>query len=164
MGNAGPLYAPGMVGRLRRAWSGLPVWARWVLAVYLIVFADGTGAHVRDLARGGTHAYSWAPHIWIQVFFTGLVVLDPLVIAAVAFVRREGVWLAAGVMVLDVAANATANWPSPRAGPARPADLGGLTLIVVVCVFVLATAPPLLRVVRRGQDRPHAVATVRSGQ
>ena len=27
---------------LRTAWGGLPVWARWVLAVYLVGFTDGT--------------------------------------------------------------------------------------------------------------------------
>ena len=62
--------------------------------------------------RGGIHTYSFLPQAWIQVFFVSLVVLDPLVVALVAFVRREGIWLAAGVMVLDVAANWIGNWPS----------------------------------------------------
>ena len=66
-----------MAARLRRAWAGLPGWARWVLAVYLIGFAQGTGAHVLDLLRGGIHAYSSLPQAWIQVFFVSLVVLDP---------------------------------------------------------------------------------------
>ena len=138
-----------MVGRLRNAWAGLPRWARWVLAVYLIVFADGTGAHIRDLARGGIDAYSWAPHLWIQVFFTALVILDPLVIVLVAFVRREGVLLAVAVMVLDATANWITNWSS------RHAQLPTLALIVVVCVFVLVTGPPLLSAVSsRGDDPP----------
>ena len=131
-----------MVGRLRSAWAALPRWARWVLALYLIVFADGTGAHIRDLARGGIDAYSWAPHVWIRVFFTALVILDPLVIVLVAFVCRAGVWLAAAVMTLDATANWITNWS------ARHAQLPSLALIVVVCVFVLVTAPPLLRVIK----------------
>lgn len=137
-----------MVGRPRSAWADLPRWARWMLAVYLIVFADGTSAHVRDLARGGIHAYSWAPHVWIQVFFVALVILDPLVIVLVAFVRREGVWLAAAVMVADATANWITNWSSPRA------QLPALALIVAVCVFVLVTARPLLRVINSASGRP----------
>ena len=115
-----------MAARLRRAWADLPRWARWVLAVYLIGFAEGTGAHVRDLVRGGIHAYSSVPQAWIQVFFVSLVVLDPLVVVLIAFVRREGIWLAAGVMVLDVAANWTGNWPSLDEDPARLLRPGGL--------------------------------------
>jgi hypothetical protein len=94
-----------VAARLRRAWADLPGWARWVLAVYLIGFAQGTGAHIRDLMRGGMHAYSLLPQAWIQVFFVSLVLLDPLVVVLAGFVRRAGIWLAAGVMVLDVVAN-----------------------------------------------------------
>ena len=56
--------------------------------MYLIGFAQGTGAHIRDLMRGGIHAYSSVPQAWIQVFFVSLVVLDPLVAVLIAFVRR----------------------------------------------------------------------------
>ena len=73
--------------RLRRAWADLPAWARWVLAVYLIGFAQGTAAHIRDLTRGGIHAYSTLPQAWIQVFSVSLVLLDPLVVVLAAFVR-----------------------------------------------------------------------------
>jgi hypothetical protein len=125
----------------------LPRWARWVLAVYLVGFAQGTGAHIRDLARGGIHAYSWLP-VWIQVLFVSLVVVDLLVVVLVAFVRREGIWLAAGVMVADVAANWTGNWPSLSADPARLLRPVGLLPITLFGVFVLVTALPLLRVVK----------------
>ena len=58
------------VGRyLRSTWAALPVWARWVLAVYLIGFADGTAAHARDLARAGFDAYSGFPQVPLRVFF-----------------------------------------------------------------------------------------------
>jgi hypothetical protein len=137
-----------VAARLRSAWADLPRWARWVLAVYLIGFAQGTGAHVRDLARGGIHAYSAVPQAWIQVFFVSLVVLDPLVVVLAAFVRRAAIWLAAGVMVLDVAANWIANWPSLRADPARLLHPVGLLPITLFGVFVLATTRPLLRVIR----------------
>ena len=137
-----------MVGRLRNAWAELPRWARWVLAVYLVGFAQGTGAHIRDLMRGGIHAYSAVPQVWIQVFFVSLVVVDPLVVVLAAFVRREGIWLAAGVVVLDVAANWIANWPSLQENPVRLLRPVGLLPITLFGVFVLATALPLLRVMK----------------
>jgi len=137
-----------VAARLRRAWADLPQWARWVLAAYLAGFAQGTGAHVRDLARGGIHAYSALPQVWIQVFFVSLVVLDPVVVVLVAFVRRAGVWLAAGVMILDVAANWIGNWPSLQEDPARLLRPVGLLPITLFGAFVLATTLPLLRVVK----------------
>jgi hypothetical protein len=39
---------------LRSAWAALPGWARWVLAVYLIGFADGTAAHARTWPGPGS--------------------------------------------------------------------------------------------------------------
>ena len=69
--------------------------------------------------RGGVHACSWLPQAWIQVFFVSLVVLDPLVVVLAAFVRWEGIRLAAGVMVLDVAAYWIGDWPSLDEDPAR---------------------------------------------
>jgi hypothetical protein len=51
------------------------------------------------------------------VFFVSLVVLDPLVVVLTAFVCRAGIWLAAAVMAVDIAANWTANWPSLQEDP-----------------------------------------------
>jgi hypothetical protein len=120
----------------------LPSWAKWVLAVYIIGFADGTGAHVEDLVRGGIHTYSSYSQVPIQVFFVSLVALDPLVAVLVAFVRREGVWLARGVMVADVAANWIGNWPELRSDPLRM-----IGLIPVFGLFVLVSSFPLLRII-----------------
>ena len=100
--------------------------------------------------RGGIHAYSSFPQAWMQVLFVSLVVLDPLVVVLVAFVRREGIWLAAGVMVLDVAANWIGNWLWLQQDPARLLRPVGLLPITVFGVFVLVTALPLLRVMRTG--------------
>jgi hypothetical protein len=133
--------------RLRRAWADLPRWARWVLAVYLIGFVDGTADHVHWMTHGGIHAYARSyPPIAIQVFFVSLVVLDPLVVVLVAFVRREGIRLAAAVMALDVAANWIGNWTRIRHAwvPNVP------WLISLFSVFVLVTALPLLRIMKAG--------------
>jgi hypothetical protein len=146
------VYAARVAVRLRTAWADVPRWARWVLAVYLIGFAEGTADHVRWMTHGGIHAYAPSyPQIAIQVFFVSLVVLDPLVVALVAFVRREGIWLAAAVMGLDVAANWTGNWARIRHNwePNVP------WLITLFGVFVLATALPLLRVMNGSQRRIH---------
>ena len=140
-----------MAAALRSAWAGLPGWARWVLAVYLIGFAQGTGAHIADLMRGGIHAYSFAPQAWIQVFFVSLVVLDPLVVVLAGFVRREGIWLAAAVMALDVAANWIVNWAWLAQDPARLLHPVGLLPITLFGVFVLMTWLPLPRVMPGGQ-------------
>lgn len=139
----------GRDGCLRRAWGALPVWARWVLAVYLLGFADGTAAHVRDLARPGLHAYSGFPHVPLRVFFISLVVLDPLVLVLAAFARPAGVWLAAVVMVLDVTANTAGNWPRVRRDPVWLVSPAGLLVIIVFGAFVLATAPAMLHAIRR---------------
>ena len=116
--------------------------------MYLIGFAQRTGAHIRDLMRGGIHACSSVPQVWIQVFFVSLVVLDPLVVVLIAFVRREGIWLAVGVMVLDVAANWTGNWPSLEEDPVRLLRPVGLLPITLFGVSVLVTTLPLLRVMK----------------
>jgi hypothetical protein len=122
----------------RERWAGLPVWARCVLVAYVAGFTDGTGAHLRDLARGGLHAYAFAPAP-IQVLFVGLVLLDPLVAGMCAAACRAGAWLAAAVMAVDVAA----NWYVSRNSLARPAD--GLLAITVFGLFVLASVIPLQR-------------------
>lgn len=139
-----------------RAWGALPVWARWVLAVYLIGFTDGTAAHVRDLARGGFHAYAGFPDVPLRVFFTSLVVLDPLVVVLAAFVRPAGIWLAAVIMTLDVAANTSGNWPRVSHDPVWLVSPAGLLVLVVFGAFVLATAPAMLRAtsVRHGPSPP----------
>ena len=97
------------------------------------------------MTHGGIHAYAQSyPQIAIQVFFVSLVVLDPLVIALVAFVRREGIWLAAVVMALDIAANWIGNLTSIR----RDWVTNVPWLITLFGALVLVTVLPLHRVVR----------------
>lgn len=46
----------GAVGfELPERWGAQRLWARWVLAVYLIGFVEGAGSHIADLVRGGIH-------------------------------------------------------------------------------------------------------------
>jgi hypothetical protein len=142
----------GLARDLRSAWAALPVWARWVLAVYLIGFTDGTAAHTRDLAQAGFRAYSGFSQVPLRVFFTSLVLLDPLVVVLAALVLPAGVWLAAVVMALDVTANAVGNWSWLHADPGRLLSSPGLLALAVFGVFVLATAPAMLRATRIVRD------------
>ena len=122
----------------------MPIWARWVLAVYMIGFVEGFADHVRWMTRGGIHAYAHDyPLVPIQVFFVSLIVVEPLTIVLLGFVRREGIWLACAVMVLDIAANWIGNWSHVRDDWA----LNVPWLITVFGLFVLSFSLPMLRLV-----------------
>jgi len=124
----------------------LLVWARWVLGLYMTGFADGTADHVRWMTRGGIHAYAPSyPLVPIQVFFVILVVADPLIVVLLGLVRRDGIWLACAVMVLDIVANWAGNWSRIHHDP----GLNVPWLITLFGVFVLASAPPLLLLLRQ---------------
>ncbi|MEW2467970.1 hypothetical protein AB0919_23565 [Streptomyces sp. NPDC046994] len=118
--------------------------------MYLIGFTEGTGSHIADLVRGGIHAYALFPPVSLQVFFVGLVILDPLAAVLVGLVRREGIWLASTVMVLDVSANWWGNRHWLREDPAQ---LLWLLPITLFGVFVVAFAVPLHRAVAGAASR-----------
>lgn len=127
--------------------------------MYCLGFVDGTCSHFIDLARGGIHVYASFAPVPLQVFFVGLAVLDPLVVAMVALARWEGVWLACGVMVLDMIGNWITNWPRLRADPAWLLRPVGLTPIMLFGLFVLATAVPVLRAMGAGGSVPGAASS-----
>lgn len=127
-GAAGPAirFLAGGRALLRREWGARPPWARWVLAGYLIGFADGTAAH-------------------LLAVLASLVVVDPLVVVLVALVRRAGIVLAGAVMAADLAANLTGNWAAIQRDPAGLLLSAGLAGIGLFGLFVLVTVVPLLR-------------------
>jgi hypothetical protein len=131
------------------------LWARWVLAAYLIGFLEGSCVHILDLARDGIHAYAAFPQAALQVFFVSLAILDPLVAVLVGLVRREAVWLAGIVMVTDVFANWWGNRHWLHDDPARLLWLSPITLFGL---FVVAFLLPLHRTVAdtRATARPQA--------
>ena len=134
--------------QLRETWTRLPRWARWVLVVYIVGFADGTGDHVRWMLHGGIRAYASAyPQLPIQVLFVGLVVLDPLAAVLAGLARREAVWLACAIMVADMIANWTGNWARITSPHGRLLDTVPW-LITIFGLFVFATAAPMTRVLR----------------
>ena len=138
---------------LRREWGARPPWVRWVLAGYLIGFADGTGAHLLAAARSGIDAYSTFPQAWQRVLLASLVILDPLVVVLVALVRRAGIALAGAVMAADLAANLTGNWAGLERDPAGRLLSAGLLAIGLFGLFVLVTVVPLLRAVNAAPAR-----------
>ncbi|MEU1664004.1 hypothetical protein ABZ547_10390 [Streptomyces sparsogenes] len=119
--------------------------------VYLIGFLVGFGSHVADLARGGIHAYAGFPQVPFQVFFVGLVVLDPLVVVMVGLMRRAGIRLAGVVMVVDVCANWWGNRHWLRDDPGQ---LLGLLPLTLFGVFVIASWLPLHRAVANALSEP----------
>ena len=142
-----------MRARLRDKWAALPRWAKWVLALYIAGFAEGTADHVRWMTRGGIHAYASSyPQVPLQAFFVSLIVLDPLAVVLLALVLRAGIWLACGVMVLDIAANWAGNWSRMQHRP-NGLLLGAPWLITLFGLFVLASATPMLRLTKN-QARP----------
>jgi len=127
--------------------GALPQWARWVLALYSAGLADGTGDHVLAIGHGGIHAYAGFPPAPVQAFLLGLVVLDPLALVLTGLARRSGVWLAVGIMALDIPINWYWNWSRITSQPGR-------LLVTTLCpisifgLFVFATAPALLQLMQ----------------
>ncbi|WP_406177417.1 hypothetical protein [Streptomyces sp. NBC_00996] len=138
---------------LRERWGGQPLWARWVLTVYLIGFLEGSCVHIFYLARDGIHAYASFPQVPLRVFFVSLAILDPLVAVLVGLVRREGIWPASAVMVTDV----FGNWWSNRHWlQDDPAKLLPLLPITLFGLFVVAFLLPLHRTVTGTTGGPQA--------
>ncbi len=109
----------------------------WLIVrlVYVAGFLVGTATHAIDLLAGG---YSWAP-LPLAVFFTALVILDPLTAVLVALGRASGVTLAFAVIALDLAANWYVNWPRLPGALVQPTWL----LLNLFSLFVLVTWLPL---------------------
>lgn len=91
-----------------RRYGSMTVAQAAALAVYLAAFAAASFFHASDVVRWGLLPYDHAPR-WINVFWTSLTLLDPLVIALLVTGRRRlGLALAALVMAADVAVNSYA--------------------------------------------------------
>ncbi|MFI7401571.1 hypothetical protein ACIBW9_14015 [Streptomyces sp. NPDC049541] len=123
-------------------WGDRPVWVRWVAAVYVIGFLEGTGAHAYFLATGGLHTYGYAPPA-VQLLFHALLLLDPLVALLIVRARPSGPLLAAAVMLLDLAGNWDGAWDAVLADPVACLRPVGLLPMTVLGLFVVVTALPL---------------------
>jgi hypothetical protein len=107
-----------------------------VLAIYLAAFAAAAFFHASDVVRWGLLPYDHAPRP-INVFWTSLTLLDPLVIALLVTGRRRlGLALAALVMAADVAVNAYAFFALDFS-----ASPGSLLLQSAFLGFVIGSLP-----------------------
>ncbi|MEV6603816.1 hypothetical protein [Kutzneria sp. NPDC051319] len=113
----------------------MPWWI--VRAGYVVGFLIGTTTHAIDLLAGG---YSGVP-VPLAVFFTALVVIDPLTAVLVALGHRHGVTLAFAVIVPDLLANWYLNWPGLPGALLHPTWL----VLNLFSLFVLVTWWPLRR-------------------
>ncbi|MFJ4189777.1 hypothetical protein [Kitasatospora sp. NPDC089509] len=136
-----------------------PRWARWVAAVYVIGFVEGTGAHLYDVLTGGLHAYRDWP-LPSQLLFHALLVLDPLAAVLVARARPVGPLLGAAIMAADLVANWWGNWDGLVHRPLDYLQPVGLLPMTLFGLLVFGTAVPLRRVFHR--TAPRAVAAPRT--
>ncbi len=148
-----------MWGRVGARWRGQKLWVRWSLAVFLIGFLEGTGAHCIDLFRGGIHVYASFGSVPLQVFFVSLVVLDPLIVVLVALVRPAGIRLACGVMVLDLTANWIVSWVQLREDPTWLLQPVGLLPMTLFGLFVIASSEYLVREIKATTTCLHELPT-----
>lgn len=79
--------------------------ARMVLGAYVVCFALAGLNHARDFLALGWRPYYWGPRP-LEVFWTSLIILDALAIAALLSRHKAiGLLLSVGIMLADVAAN-----------------------------------------------------------
>ena len=75
-----------------------------VLALLVAGLAAGTATHVENIARAGARPRPELPLLH-NLFWTSLVVIDPLIAGVLLIRPRVGVWLVLGLMIVDLAVN-----------------------------------------------------------
>ncbi|TGK81504.1 hypothetical protein EHQ24_09330 [Leptospira noumeaensis] len=75
-----------------------------IVIVYLIGFSIGTISHIMDIATMGFLGYSFAP-LSFNIFWTLLVVFDPLVILFFFLRFQYAIFLAVIIMIFDISIN-----------------------------------------------------------
>ena len=67
-------------------------------------FLAGTIMHILDITRLGVFGYYYVSD-WINVYWTGLTVLDPLAAVLIWWQRRAGIVLGLAIMLSDIIIN-----------------------------------------------------------
>ncbi len=132
-------------------WGSRPTWARWLVAVYVVGFLEGTVAHAYFLVAGGPAAYSYAP-VPVQLLFHALLLLDPLAALLTVRVHPLGPLLCAGIMLVDLTANWWVQWDAVLTHPAAFVRPVGLLPMTLFGVLVLSAAFPLSRALASTAD------------
>ena len=116
-----------------------PRWLRLAVSGYVALFVYGFLIHVGQIARGDYRGYP----VPLAVFFTSLVVLDPLSAWALHRHGRAGAWMGAGVLAADAVANGYANYvldPSTGVTTGRVATV--LVAVLAVGLVLLGRRLP----------------------
>ncbi|WP_244288273.1 hypothetical protein [Leptospira congkakensis] len=108
-----------------------------IIIIYSIGFSIGTISHAIDITKMGFLGYSFAPFL-LNVFWTSLVVLDPLVILLFFLRYRFAILLAVIIMIFDI----FINFVYGLLTESNPILLGLITQIPFGC-FVFMTAKHL---------------------
>lgn len=108
---------------------------RYILTLYTIAFAIGTATHSYDVYLHGWPV-NWS-HIpeWINIFWSSLLILDPLVILLLWKKRNLAILLAFLIMISDVSINSYVAYNVTSYGMNMYLVLQGIFLI-----FLLSSA------------------------
>lgn len=126
--------------RLRR--DGWPTALRWVLLVLVGGLLVGTVSHTFDALRAG-----WQPPpdqpVAFNIFWTSLLLLDPLGAWLLVHRTRSGLGLLVGIMIADIGVNLVAFSGNGIVSPPNPALLFqlGFGLLAFLAAPVLWRQP-----------------------
>jgi hypothetical protein len=116
---------------LRARGQGSPV-VRLVLLVLIAGLVVGTATHIENLARSGLVPRPELPFA-CNVFWSALVIVDPVTALALLLRPRAGVVVVAGVMAIDVVVNlAVLGLTPPIAGQIAYTILALVSIPVIV--------------------------------
>lgn len=113
-----------------------------IITIYFVGFTVGTISHTVDVINFGFLGYSFAPFV-LNVFWTALLVLDPLVIFLFFFRYRYAILLAVIIMIFDILINLSYGLYTLNTG--TKSILWGLITQFPFGCFVFLTAKPLFR-------------------
>ncbi len=130
-------------GDVIRRWGGAPHWIRRTVLLLVTVLIYGTAVHAVQLPASGLDPYPELPR-GLRIYFTALLVLDPLAAVLLARRHRSGVALSAAVLVSDAVANGIANYALDPAGGVTAGRLGQ-AVITVLAIGACAATPALWR-------------------
>ncbi|MBN1759803.1 MAG: hypothetical protein JW863_15860 [Chitinispirillaceae bacterium] len=112
---------------------------RFIEVVLVIFFCIGTVTHLSDVFRMGFFGYSSAFGVprSVNVFWTALLFIDPLVVFLLLKYRITGTLAAVVVLVADVAVNAIVGVKSPFVGTQFALQCGATVFTVPAAVFMI---------------------------
>lgn len=139
-------------GGVIRRWASAPRWVRSTVLFLVAVLIYGTAVHAVQLLVSGFDPYPGLPG-GLRVYFTALLVLDPLAAVLLARSHRSGVAVAVAVLVSDAAANGIANYALDSAGGVTAGRLGQ-AVITILAIGACAVAPALWRSASPVQHHP----------